>query len=486
MGPATRPTDSERTGGTVSTTAPARLFLAVVDGDERADISVSPDALVGEVLRARGADPARVVAVSSSGAVLDPDHAIGRHLGNGSVLWLVTGDAAGSTDGAGRPTRERHRAVRRRTPSGSAGWLACIAVTAACALLVVIHSISVGAGAGVLTDPFRYAVAALLGAGAVVLALRRSGDQGGTTVAGSHLVDETILGPILAFTAGFLLAPPDAFAVLRLAVVIGLVAGASMAALRLAVSTYHQDPSTSVASVLTMAWVVLAVLFGLSLILDLPVHVAPALILGVVPLVLRAMPSASIAVPDEQLLDLSFVARTATSVRGRAPRPPGRVQWLQVERTVRYAERRKAAGLAVASVLVMAMAPPVLAAYEPGTITGWATLALFTFLVITLGLGPRSYRGVIEKSAPRFALLVLLIEIALAARVTPDAGLWSLVGIGGGLGIALLTMAIVTGWRSVKWSRAGDIIEGIAIIFVMPAALLAAGVIEGLQTVAAG
>ncbi|TDE91727.1 hypothetical protein EXU48_16530 [Occultella glacieicola] len=470
----------------MSTSAPARLFLAVVDGPDRADISVSPDALVGEVLRARGADPDRVLAVSSSGNVLDVDDPIGRHLGNGGVLWLVGGGTAGPATGRDTSTGRRPRQVRRRTPTGSAGWLACVAVTAACAVLVLIHSLSVGTGSGVLTDPFRYAVAALLAAGAVVLALRRSGDQGGTTVAGSHLVDETILGPILAFTAGFLLAPPDLYAALRLAVMIGMVAGASIASLRLAVSTYHQDASTAVASVLTTAWVSLAVLFGLALLLDVPIHVAPALILGAVPLMLRAMPSASIAVPDEQLLDLSFVARTATSVRGRAPRPPGRVQWQQVERSVRYAERRKAAGLGISSALVVLMAPPVLAAYEPGTITGWATLALFAFLVITLGLGPRSYRGVVEKSAPRFALLVLLVEIAWTARVAPDAGLWSLVVIGAGLGIALLTMAIVTGWRSVKWSRAGDVIEGIAIVFVMPAALLAAGVLEGMQTVAAG
>ena len=463
------------------------LHVVLSLGARRSDVAVSSDALVGDVLRASGVDVAAVRVVDSTGVDFDLDLTIGEQMNAGEVLWVLDAEPRRDDDGASRTGAPAQAipAGRRRTVPGSAGWLAGLLALVLCAVLVLTHTMAMSSGLSQLPDVVRYVVAALVGSGAVLLALARRGDPGGRDVADSHLLDETIFAPVLGFAAGFLLVPTAMVGADRTAVYIGLVVAACLAGLRYAVSRRVGDPSDSVAAVLATIWVALAVLFALALLAGVPGHVAPTLVLGAVPLVIRALPSASIDVPDDQLLDLPLVTRTASSVRGRSPRSPGRVQWRQVDRAVRFAERRKSAGLIAVSVLVVLMAPWVFTVYEPRTLSGWATLALLAFLAIALGLGPRVSRGTPAKVAPRLALVGLLVEVALVARGTSTQP-WALALVVVAVGLVLLSLAIVRGWRSVAWSRAGDVLEGIAVVLIMPAALIAAGAVQGLQLLTAG
>src|SRR5690625_1400830 len=268
--------------------------------------------------------------------------------------------------------------------------------------------------------------------------------------------------------------------------VLGLLGGAVAAVLRVAVSRRTQDPTAGVAAVLAGVWTAAAALFAVEFLLGLPPYVAPALVLGATPLLIRAMPGAALDISEEQVLDMPFLARTAMSVRGVLPKSPGRVRPEHVARRIRQAEHRERAGMIAASVLVAATTPAVLAGYEPGGLRGWGTVALVGLVVVFLTLAPRSFRRLADKLPPRVALFTVLAQLALGAHQFPDLLTWGIVALVVAVGFAYLAVPIARGYRSVRFSRLGDIVEGLTVGLALPAALIAAGAVQGLQTVTGG
>src|SRR5690625_4074798 len=227
------------------------------------------------------------------------------------------------------------------------------------------------------------------------------------------------------------------------------------------------------------------------------------------------MPGAALDISEEQGLDMPFLARTALSVRAGPPRTPGRVRPARaarrlrhaehgeraggvrpkspgrvrpehVARRIRQAEHRERAGMLAASVLVAATSPAVLAGYEPGGLRGWGTVALVGLVVVFLTLAPRSFRRLADKLPPRVALFTVLAQLALGAHQFPDLLTWGIVALVVAVGFAYLAVPIARGYRSVRFSRLGDIVEGLTVGLALPAALVAAGAVQGLQTVTGG
>lgn len=465
------------------TTSAALVPVVLVVGEQRVDLAVTAGARLADVLHSRGIDPREASVTTSTGTLLDVDGSLTDQAGAGDVLWVVDqqiqtgGERAGDSHGGDD--------TRRRFPREGSGWLVCALTTALCLVVIASHSWALGGESEANPFLLRLGVAIALGAAAVVLAMRASGDHKGRFATGASLLDETVLAPVVGFTAAFLLATPGTHAAASLAVVMGSVAGACISTLRYSMSRRSGDPSEAVAAVLAVLWAVLALVFALAILFDLPSYVAPTLMLGTVPLIMRSMPSAALDISDEQLLDMPYLTLTAANVRGVQARSPSRVRWRMVNEHVRFAERRRGAGLLVASAITAVMSPVVLASYEPGGLRGWGTVALIALLVVFLALAPRTFRRTVEKAAPRLALLTVLIQLALFAYAQPELRVWALALIALAIGTAFLAVPLAQGYRSVRWSRLGDVVEGFAVVFIMPAALLAAGAVEGLQVLTA-
>ncbi len=449
------------------TAVPPLTRVALQVGPHRYDIALDPGRTVAEVVEAAGvaAVPGLLV-LDSAGRPLDPALPVATQVPDGSVVHVV----APAPRPRGRAARALERAhVAGRRPDPQAGLLA---VAAMCALVVAATEI---------LDPARGGPrAVVLASGAAALALLLAVSRPVATDAA------TLTAPALALAAGVAWVDPaggpgsvDG----RLALVVALVAAASVAAVRYlrtrAVRAGDDLAAVVLAGLLVAAGVAVAVLLA-----GLPGTVAPAVLIGLVPLALRALPVLTLSVPDEQLIDLAHVARTAPTVRGPRPHGLGRVNERQVDRTVHRAERRSDAGVLLVCLLPPLLVPTVLTGAPAGTVPGWGALVLVTGLLAVLALQPRAARGAIARWAPRVAAAVVLLELVLLAgdRLGPPA-VAGAVAVALAVGCAGLAMPLHRGWRSVGASRLADLVEGLGVVLTLPAALVAVDLIETLRRI---
>lgn len=479
-------------------TSTTLLRMALLVGPEQMDLAVTPQARLADILHSAGIDAATSEVTTSAGRRVDLQAPVSAEISDGAVLSVVDAEHASS----GRTDASQKWSRYQRLPVGVAGWVVCALGIALCVVLVASHVAALTTDGPQYPSWLRVVTPLLLGGSGAMLAVRRvppgrsgagrqptrhdgAGGQGLYRRSDQGLLDETVLAPVFGFAAGFLVAQPGQYGAVRLGVVLGLLSAAVLSVLRFAVSRREQVPSAGIASVLAGVWTVVAALFAVALLLDLPPYVVPSLILGTAPLMIRAMPSAALDIPEEQVLDMPFLARTAMSVRGVLPRSPARVRREHVSRRIRQAEHRERTGMISASVLVVAMAPVVLASFEPGGLRGWGTVAMMSMLVLFLTLAPRSFRRTADKLPPRLALFTVLAQLAVGAHQFPDLLAWVLVLIVAAVGCAFLAVPLAQGYRSVRFSRMGDIVEAITVGLVLPAALVTAGAVEGLQTLTA-
>lgn len=441
--------------------------VAVHLGARRLDVALDAARTLGELLAAAGAPlvPGMLV-LDSSGRALDLAAPVAEQVVDGSVVHVV----APAPRPRGRSARERAARTPRR-PDPQPALLGAAAVAAGVlATVLLIDPVARGWPAT--------AAAALLGVAAVALAV--------APVAAATAA--TLAAPALAFAAGVAAVDPAGSADRRLAIVAGLVSATGAAAVRW-VATRAQRRGQDVAGVLVAALGVAAALVLAVLLAGLPGVLAAAVLLGLTPVALRALPVLALSVPDEQLVDLAHVARTAPSVRGPRPRGLGRVNERQVARTVGAAERRTDAGVLLVCAVPPVLVPVVLTAAlgDParGTLRGWAAVALVAALVAVLALHPRSARGPVARWAPRVAAALVLVE--LAALGGPRLGADAVVVAGACVVLAAVAAAVGValgrGWRSVVASRVADAVEGLGVVLALPAALVAADVIETLRRV---
>lgn len=454
-----------------------RSLVALRLGDRSVDVAVPHGASVYDVLRAAGADlddPALTV-VDSGGNQLDPYSTTGDQLSDGSVLHVLTRPRAVRVARGGHEVSDPSAS----RPTASPWWLG----VAGAAAVVVVATVVLGMdrASAPLAPGDRWVLAGALALAGLALAVsRRPGTAGSAW--------PTVVAALTGAAAGAVTVDPHPAAAGQLLVVTALVGATVVTAARWAATRRVRDDAADHAGMLLLLLSGAAATCAGVLLLGLPPVLAAATLLGGVPLVLRALPTLSVDVPDEQLVDVAHVASTATSVRAPRPRPLGAVNRRTVDRTVHGAERRRDAGTVVVALVAPLTAPAVLAGAVPGGLTGWASLAAVLLVALSLGLQPRTTRGALVRWAPRLAAAALLVELGVlgAASGGPVATAATGAAIGVGLGVSALSLAVGRGWRSVGSSRLADGLEGLSTALSLPVALTAAGVVEVLRLVTSG
>lgn len=461
------------------TSARSRVALRV--GDRSLDVAIPQGLPVYEVLREAGVDldDAALTIVDSAGHPVDLYSATGDQLPDGTVLHVLrraprTGTATGHA--AGDPAVSR--------PAGFPWWLGVAG--AAAVVLVATVGLQVrgsGDGAGVAAAD-RWALAGALALAGLALAVVRTrpGVRGAAW--------PTVVCALAGAAAGAATVDPAVPGSGRLAIVTALTGAAVVAAARWAAARRARADDAEVAGVVLLATVVAAVVTAVALLAGLPSALAAGVLLGGVPLALRALPTLVVDVPDEQLIDLAQVARTVSAVRAPVVPPLGPVNGRLVHRTVRSAERRRDAGVAAVSLVAPVVAPALLLGPEgarAGGLPGWAGVVACLLVAVALALQPRTSRGSLARWAPRACAGLLLLELAVVGALGGDDLVAATVAaLILGLLVVAVSIPLGRGWRSVGFSRLADSLEGLATVLALPVALVGAGAIDVLSRLSSG
>lgn len=462
--------------------APARSRVGLRVGGRTVDVAIPAGVPVYEALRAAGVDldDTHLALVDSVGRPVDRYSTTADDLTDGAVLHVVSLAPSGRATKA--RTADADPAATR--PGSSAWWLGAAGVAAVVLLATTVLDMTSADRGLTLTD--RTGLAVLLG----VVALALAAVRGRPGALGSAW--PTVVAGLVGAAAGVAMVDPGPAGSGRLMVVAGLVGALVPVAARWAVGRRARDDVADLAAVLLMVLAAAAAVTTVALLLDLPPALPAAVLLGAVPLGLRALPALCVDVPDEQLVDVTLVARTVSAVRAPVTEPLGPVNERMVVRTVRRGERRRDAGTVVLALTAPVVAPALLLAAEPG-LTGWAATGACLLVVLALCLGPRTVRGSLLRWIPRVGGLLVLVELAVlgvggaapgtgAATGSADASVGLTVAVLAlGLAVVALSVPIGRGWRSVGFSRLADTVEGLATVLALPVALVGAGAVEAFR-----
>ncbi|MHA3705093.1 hypothetical protein ACXR2U_23220 [Jatrophihabitans sp. YIM 134969] len=396
---------------------------------------------------------------------------------------MVTSGATGRATARGARRTEADTDDRSAVPRGgpasvalSPGTFAAPAVLAACAVVVVLLSTR-STGPGDLPTWSTWATGAALLLAGVVAAVRPG--------VGRLERWGRIAGAFVGGCGAFVLAVSLEFAV-DVAAVCGLVVATAVAMLG-RVSAVRQgvfDPWITVTAVGTGA---LAVEAALAITLSWPTYVGPLLLAGVSPLVMRALPALSLDVPEEQLIDTERLSNTSWSARTGVKRRRRPLRQATVEIIT-----RRASGIVAAGIVAVAVSSSVgygiaVRSAMPGALARWSLLAEGILLAVGLGLATRTMRDRFGKRILRFAAAAIALEtgyyLHLRLHDTGDVVLVVLLVLAA-LGAIGVSLALDSGWRSLRLSRIADAIEGFCVVFALPAALLAADVVAVLRQAA--
>ncbi|WP_299447158.1 hypothetical protein [uncultured Phycicoccus sp.] len=358
------------------------------------------------------------------------------------------------------------------------------------ALVVGFAAVSVVAGAlAVLTPPAadggtlgsaaaRWGAAVVLLAAAVVATLLTP-----RHVPGSAVV-RLVGAPVLAATAGLVV--PLAASPARVGV--NLVLGAALAAVVTALAWSDGSAADRAERTATACLGGLAVVVAASILWGQPLAAAAAVVVGLAPVLVRALPSASLDVDPTQLLDTDRLSSTVWSVRERHASRRRRVTGLDVRE--RVAQARSVVSVGTAYLAVLASGAGWLLALSPArsSLAPWSRWVVL--LVAALALGYQS-RHVRDRLA-RFSMLAAAASLTASASVAVvgwDAGwFWLLVGSALVLGVVavLAAVALAGGWASTRMSRMADRLESLAVVTALPFGVLAAGAVEALRRLTSG
>lgn len=363
------------------------------------------------------------------------------------------------TDQTALPS-SRRSAVRLASAVG----LGLLAVVAAGSAVLALVGAPVPAGG----DWPSLAIGVVLAFGG--LALVQVGD-------GDRVVDR--IAPALgaasgAILAGRLIGYPQAG-------VLGAAAGAALVALA---GPRRSGPGRRVVRVWT-AYALGVGLVGLwGLALGAPLAFTAALVLGGITLVPRVAPMVVIDAEDEVLLDFTRLSVTSWSPRER--RTGGRGAWrldqAGVDRLVEEATQTHTALLV--GVCALAATSSVTLGLAARHTAGWSIWLLLAAAALGLALTARSFRRRSERvllalaaSSPALVLALLATSALVEADPLAAAGAATLAAVVAAV-LALLAGGSGTRRRSLLAARLADSVESLALVSVLPLALLVAGVVD--------
>ncbi|HET7661750.1 MAG TPA: hypothetical protein VFK66_15275 [Oryzihumus sp.] len=482
--------------------------VTVVAGGRHHDLVAPSQARVGDVLHALGiaADDQRYAVATPLGRVFGPYDLLAEVAAEATVLTVVdssgaegprglvdldrspgaSGGRVRAIDPAPAPAVESgapgaHPSLNGSSDPASPSSTAALALAAAPAGLALVALAVLGTGTFGQhhTDlPWLWGCsAALFLITAMALALRTGNDRASV---GARLV-----APVLGLAAGMSLPALDAAGAGRVALIAGCTVGAVVAGVA-RVSSGEREGAARVALVVLA---LLGVVNVLGVLLEWPGFAVAAVVAGLAPMVVRMLPSLSLDVPDEQLVDTERLSTTIWSVREPTRRRRRRIRVPELQHRFREARDVVAAGTLWGAALAPVALAVLLATPGRTSVSRWGAVALCVLTVMGLGYQSRAVRD----RLPRFALLG-------AAAVVLAEGLYA-VGQGAGpaaaaavLAVVLVVavaclaaaMALTRGWTSPRLSRLADALEGLAVVCALPAALVAGDVLEILRRTTSG
>ncbi|MGL5930808.1 MAG: hypothetical protein ACRCY8_17900 [Dermatophilaceae bacterium] len=508
--------------------------LTLVADERRYDLVVPLGARVGDVLAVLGipASPVSSSVATAGGQVLGPHDRLDERLTPGSVLTVVrttthevlrevvTLDTSSAAPGArpstpgwaggarrrtsssdrvavpvddatrrrddvdatvsraalrGRP-RATGSASRRRTGADLGGALVVgFAVVALVGALVALP------GPTPATASARSVVAALLLGTAVVGVL--AGPREGVAAAAIRLA----AAPALAVAAGLTVPLPDSPSRAAVSGVLGAACGAVVLGLGSAAGAARgagdRAERTAMACLGGLAGVLAA-----AVLLGWPTATPAAVIVGLVPVLARTLPSASLDVDSSQLVDADRLSTTVWAVRERPGGQRDRVSSADVRERVGEARASVSVGTSYLATIAALGGWALASAEPPSTLASWSCWVVLLVAAVALGYQARSVRDRVARSALLTASASLTGSGVAALLGERPAWTWAIAGTA--LVLALLTIvgavAVGAGWRSPRLSRLADRAESLAVVVALPLGLVAAGMIEALRRVTSG
>ncbi|WP_353953281.1 hypothetical protein V6K52_07625 [Knoellia sp. S7-12] len=432
-----------------------------------ADIPVRPD--VDESTHRRGH-----AAVAEASDVTAPRSSLGAHR-------------------AAPQTAPRTAAARGRTsmstpaplPSTAAQliWLAAAfgAVISLVAAWSLAHSVDGSSEPstiwGVTTAWMPTVAAGLLAAGAIGLAA--------LSTQRSHQFAAAATAPALGLAAGLTLPLPESPGRASVAV----VAGCAVAVLALAITRTRVAVDSPGDRTVMSAIGGLGLLVGLGTVLDWPGPAIAALVTGLGPLLMRLLPTTSLTVDLNQLVDTERLATTIWSVRERGAGRRKRISRGDMRARFEAAREIVAIGTAYLSLATAVSGWLLVTTPVRDTVTSWGSVAVLVVAALACGYQSRSVRD----RLPRYSMLAACGALLLAAALALLATGWSgatLVVFLVATGIAWISVvsasAIVKGYRSTRMSRFADSIETLTVALSLPLGIVAAGGVEAIRRMTSG
>ncbi|MDR3068397.1 MAG: hypothetical protein LBU50_02720 [Cellulomonas sp.] len=446
-------------------TADNRCF-AVLDGDRRIDLVASGSMVLGEVLDSAGIRRQRGQLRAVDGSITAPGTLVA-DLADGALLTVVDPSASvvsGSVVSGSVVSGRREPAGAARRVVGP--WWALAATG--------LVTVSVAAVQGPVS--WRFVGAAVLGVVAVV----------GVVAAVRHRPTRAVrvaAPAVVGVAAGAVAVPRAGVGSLHLAVVAAALVVATLVAL--AAASDRSAQSRAAFGVVAVVCGGVASLSGLVLALGWDARTGAAVVVGAVPLGLRALPGALFAVPDGWLVDVERYQDTRWAVRDRAPAVLDSVDGAQVRAKVRGAADARVAGtvlLSGAGAAALLLAVP---AGSASAVVRGGQIGLLVCYAAAMALLARSAGRHLHWVPRASAVVAVVVGVRLWGPVgsaLTGAALGALVA---GLVAVAVAVVIGRGGRSLVWSRVGDVVEAVALALCLPAGLLAGDVVEVVRTLVA-
>jgi hypothetical protein len=468
----------------MSASSAERRRIVVAHGARRHDVSISSEVELGATLQQLGLalQPQAVVVFGLDGQPIDLSVPPNGALEDGALITVV--ELAPASAGGGASARA---AAHGRSLVGPAGLREFAWLAAASAAVITIGSavldlatldLATSADRAGLSGG-RAVLAGIFAAVSLVAAL--SATRG---AAGRVSPVALAVPAMLAFAAGFSAVPPGIASAFHLAVVCGLLAASVAAAIVHARSV--GDYPVGATGVVLVILVSLSALWGLTLLAGWPSYVAAALAAGAAPVGLRILPGTCLAVPPGQLLEFDRLSSNASAVRAPAPVGSEQVRTHAVSGMIGNATAQLATGTVLLAAVPVAMLPIVFLTAPRDALVTSGAIVVALLVTCALALSPRAANTAVTRWAPRAAAAVVLAELALlgtrsfggaAALLSPAI----LVVVA--LVVASVSVPLARGTRSLSLSRLGDGIETVAIVFALPAAVVAANLVTILRGV---
>lgn len=210
---------------------------------------------------------------------------------------------------------------------------------------------------------------------------------------------------------------------------------------------------------------------------------------GLSALALRALPSLLVKVNEGYHIDYGKFMVLRWTVRGKVPQYLPRVHANEISQLVSNTEARLQTSTVMLSILAGIGIPAAIVPLAgEALIERIASISFVMLLSAGLMLSSRRTVAPELRTPPRIAAAIgLLVFAVLLAWNSGAQWLWiaaaSMLILGAV--VAVISVSLGRGSRSLGWSRTGDIVDSFAIALVFPAGLVAAGTLELLRGVLA-